>query len=97
MYQKHPKDEIEVVYALAGVNDSIRRTILPRLRKDFGISYTVLDDGRNHVAGLYRLKRDPRIPKTLIVDREGKVRFVGYFRSSEAGKIESALDAALKR
>ncbi len=64
-----------VGFSLLGVNidDDSRRAM--RMVNDLGVSFPVLFDTRKEVSKLYRVEA---MPVTILVDREGNVRYVHH-------------------
>ncbi|MFZ5724325.1 MAG: peroxiredoxin family protein [Pseudomonadota bacterium] len=64
-------------FTLLGVNVESDTTGMAKFLKDVPVSFAILNDGANRVAKLYGVDG---MPSTVIVDRNGTVRFVhrGY-------------------
>ncbi len=70
---------MEVAFVVSGAGEYARTEQLPRFKQDYKVSYPALDDKDNAVVSIYKLNSDPRVAKSLIVDRDGIVRLVGEF------------------
>lgn len=69
IYQKYNK----LGFTIFGVNVDKDRAMADRVLKDISTSFPVLFDGDNAVTELYEVAA---MPTTVIVDRDGKVRFI---------------------
>lgn len=79
LYQRYKK----LGFTLLGVNVEENSRPAANFLKDVPVSFPVLFDSRNDVSKLYKVSG---MPSTVIVDRDGKVRFAhtGYVPGDES-------------
>ena len=96
IYQEYRNEGVEVAFVVSGASEYTRTEQLPRFKQDHKVSYPALDDKDNTVVGLYKLNSDPRVAKSVIIDRDGIVRLVGEFTPwlEMAETLETLLDRA---
>ena len=88
------QEDVEVAFVVSGASDMTRRQDLPYFKRDFDVSYTVLDDQAGTLVALYKLNPGASVAKNLIIDREGVVRLVGEFTplTEMAAELDSILE-----
>ena len=91
IYQEYHGRGVEVTFIVPEASDYTRENGLPHFSERFGVSYTALDDRDGEVAHL--LGAEPGVPRNLLIDREGMLRFAGESSpwTAMATEIESLL------
>ena len=84
-----------VGFTLLGVNVDKRRAQAEELLKDVPVSFPILFDTDNRVSRLYEVQA---MPTTVLVDRDGKARYVhhGYLPGDEL-EYEKQVQALLQK
>ncbi len=81
-------------FTLLGVNVEQNSQLADRFLADVPVSFPILLDPLEQVSGLYRV---PAMPTTVIIDRQGTVRYIHYgFRPGDEQTVQNEVRRLLR-